>query len=247
MTGSSKDLGYHNVCGDLGENPSPVFTEEQKGDLLMVKTCPTCGQLYNDSYCIATCPHAPVWETSTTPKEWANLAALEKAVASREPPFRVNWTDGEGHPIPSPYEQQAMKTSCDQSEAMRAMDPAAGKILHGLIGLMGELGELAGHIQKVLFYRNAQWDRTNVIEELGDCFWYLNLCCSFFGVTFEEVQAANLRKLTKRYPGKFDLEASKEENRDREAEKEEMEARERAAEVCEALEAKRPGNPFNLG
>ena len=41
-----------------------------------------------------------------------------------------------------------------------------------------------------------------IVEELGDCFWYLNQLASDLGVDLEEVARRNLRKLAKRYRGK---------------------------------------------
>ena len=41
-----------------------------------------------------------------------------------------------------------------------------------------------------------------IVEELGDCFWYLNQHASDLGVDLEEVARRNLRKLAKRYRGK---------------------------------------------
>ena len=40
-----------------------------------------------------------------------------------------------------------------------------------------------------------------IVEELGDCFWYLNQLASDLGVNLEEVARRNLQKLAERYGG----------------------------------------------
>lgn len=52
--------------------------------------------------------------------------------------------------------------------------PKEHQVLHALIGLAGEFGELAGAIKKHVVYGKAL-DRVNVMEEISDIFWYLNL------------------------------------------------------------------------
>lgn len=76
------------------------------------------------------------------------------------------------------------------------------RLLHGILGIVGEVGELTDALKRYLVY-NQPLDRTNVLEEAGDILWYLNLCLLSVGATFEEAMEANIAKLTVRFPDKF--------------------------------------------
>ena len=78
------------------------------------------------------------------------------------------------------YVKLAMRTICPQGQPIveRLSDhyngpslPQPTALLHGCIGLAGEAGELAEALSKWL-NDGAALDRTNLIEELGDCEWY---------------------------------------------------------------------------
>jgi len=89
-------------------------------------------------------------------------------------------------------------------------------ILHAAIGISTEAGELLDALKKRVFY-GTHLDAENVIEELGDIEWYLQLARSSLGVTRERVIAVNVRKLKARYPEGFT--AEKAERRDLDAER----------------------------
>ncbi len=76
------------------------------------------------------------------------------------------------------------------------------RISHGLIGLTGEVGELADCFKKHIFY-GQHFDLENFKEELGDCLWFITLLCDAAGTTIEECQSENVAKLKKRYPDKY--------------------------------------------
>ena len=69
-------------------------------------------------------------------------------------------------------------------------------------GMVTEAGEIADHLKKVIFY-GKPLDRTNLIEELGDMFWYMALMCDALSVDFEDVWRINIAKLKARYGEKF--------------------------------------------
>jgi NTP pyrophosphatase (non-canonical NTP hydrolase) len=75
-------------------------------------------------------------------------------------------------------------------------------LLHMVIGISGEAGELLDAIKKAVIYRK-ELDRTNVIEELGDIEFYLEGLRQELGVSREECLAANVAKLQKRYGDKY--------------------------------------------
>ena len=80
-------------------------------------------------------------------------------------------------------------------------------LLHATIGLVGEVGELSDSIKRNLFY-GQEFDRENIIEELGDIFYYLTALLICYGTDLDEVTYENGKKLAQRYPQGFTKEAS---------------------------------------
>ena len=76
-----------------------------------------------------------------------------------------------------------------------------------LIGLTGELGEIAEPVKKHL-YGGHPLDRVHLSEEVGDLVWYLANLCTALGLDLEQAMAANLTKLTRRYPEGYSPERS---------------------------------------
>jgi phosphoribosyl-ATP pyrophosphohydrolase len=72
--------------------------------------------------------------------------------------------------------------------------------LHAAVGISGEAGELLDAVKKEWIY-NKPLDYTNVIEELGDLYFYMNAMMIHCGVNEQEVLQANADKLAKRYIG----------------------------------------------
>jgi NTP pyrophosphatase (non-canonical NTP hydrolase) len=75
-------------------------------------------------------------------------------------------------------------------------------LLHMVIGISGEAGELLDAVKKAVIYRK-ELDRANVIEEIGDIEFYLEGLRQELGVSREECLAANVAKLQKRYGDKY--------------------------------------------
>jgi len=69
------------------------------------------------------------------------------------------------------------------------------------LGVVGEAGDVAGCIKKILFHDNDQ--REGVRENLGDVMWYVAMICNFYGWKLEDVLNENIEKLRKRYPQGF--------------------------------------------
>lgn len=86
-------------------------------------------------------------------------------------------------------------------------------------GLNGEAGELIDHIKKVRF-QGKKLSIENVVEELGDCLWYIAAGILFlkrkgYKIGLKELIIGNMEKLNTRYSqGVFSVEES--ENRDNE-------------------------------
>ena len=107
-------------------------------------------------------------------------------------------------------------------------DLKLSRMMHALLGMMSELGELADAIKKHLIY-GASLDEVNLIEELGDGDWYRSLFGDALSVSFEEAWTKNIAKLRARYPDKFTEEKAL--NRDLEAERKALEATATSASV----------------
>lgn len=75
-------------------------------------------------------------------------------------------------------------------------------LLHAILGIGGEAGELVDGFKKHLIYARPL-DVENLKEEAGDILWYMALLLRTLDTTFEEVMAANITKLQKRYPEKY--------------------------------------------
>lgn len=70
------------------------------------------------------------------------------------------------------------------------------------LGIGGEAGEIIDSVKKHAYHGHAL-DLTEINKELGDLLWYLSAMCTCLGLKLEDVAAANLVKLAKRYPQGF--------------------------------------------
>jgi len=91
------------------------------------------------------------------------------------------------------YQQKARKT---------AMYPSLGSnIIYPTLGLVGEAGEVAEKIKKILRDKDGIYDdfsKQEIKKELGDVLWYLSNLSFELGFTLEDVADTNLRKLEER-------------------------------------------------
>ena len=122
---------------------------------------------------------------------------------------------------PNDYQKLAERTDKDRSEnvitRMEMGKREAACLLHSAIGLSGEAGELAGVVEKWIYYFQPL-NEVQAAEELGDCLWYIAQACTALGITLESVMVANIEKLKKRYPNCYTDTNAEESNRDRSAE-----------------------------
>jgi NTP pyrophosphatase (non-canonical NTP hydrolase) len=82
------------------------------------------------------------------------------------------------------------------------LEPLDCDILHMLIGLQGEVGELTDCLKKRVIYRQMlDWE--NLVEELGDIEFYLQRIRTIANVSRGEVLLANIKKLQARYGGSY--------------------------------------------
>jgi len=90
------------------------------------------------------------------------------------------------------------------NDDLQTVDPG---VLHAIIGIGGESGELLDALKKALVY-NQPLDVDNIKEEAGDLLHYLARLIKCCGWTFEQIMQANVEKLKKRYPGGYSHKAA---------------------------------------
>lgn len=103
----------------------------------------------------------------------------------------------------------------DPEEVLMTLTLDRINLIHGALGVAGESGELVDAVKKCAFY-NRDIDRENVVEELGDLRFYMQLIMNTLGVTDEEVEQHNRTKLAKRYEGLVYSDKAAEERKDKE-------------------------------
>ena len=91
------------------------------------------------------------------------------------------------------YQRESRKT---------ALYPDAGSnAIYPTLGLVGEAGEVADKVKKILRDKKGVFDEDSKDEikfELGDVLWYISQLSSELGYELEEVASANLEKLRDR-------------------------------------------------
>ena len=99
------------------------------------------------------------------------------------------------------YQRAAARTmNVRLSDTERLVDAAAG--------LSEEAGEVLGLVRKHAYMGHPR-DRGRLTRELGDALWCLAAVATSLGVTLDEVAAANVDKLRRRYPDGYADEASR--------------------------------------
>ena len=96
------------------------------------------------------------------------------------------------------FEKQSARTMCQEFHP----DFFPPEVIHGMVGLAAESGELLGAMKKSTFYGSAP-DIDNIKEELGDILFYWVAVTRGLGFDTEEIMDSNIDKLRKRYPEKF--------------------------------------------
>lgn len=104
------------------------------------------------------------------------------------------------------YSRLALRTAPEaQLEATDDNDPVVitkgqYRMLLGVIGLLGEAGEIAEAIKKHIFHGHTL-DLDKLKKELGDVSWYHNhLTIRTAKTCLDDVHEANIAKLKARYP-----------------------------------------------
>ena len=99
------------------------------------------------------------------------------------------------------------------------------RIQHGILGIADEAGELVKVVKACVYY-HAKLDHINLMEELGDIWWYYCLIVDELAKIADsdcnqilfEIIAMNKAKLQARYPNKFTEDLANSRNTDVERE-----------------------------
>ena len=111
-----------------------------------------------------------------------------------------------------------MRESKDQDKIKaRLQDTDTIRLLHSMIGLCTESGEIQDQMKKNIFY-GKPLDRVNLVEELGDLMWYVAIAADTLGVSLEDIMERNNAKLEARYGKAFTEQAALVRNLDKERE-----------------------------
>ncbi len=97
-----------------------------------------------------------------------------------------------------------------QKLAMTTLNPELSKkdvLINGVMGLCGESGEAIDIVKKWLA-QGHELDRERLAKDLGYICWYLAETATALDLSLEDVMAANIEKLKRRYPEGFDSDRS---------------------------------------
>ena len=90
------------------------------------------------------------------------------------------------------YQEKAIKT---------AMYSAGNTIIYPTLGLVGEAGEVADKVKKVLRDNNGEFDaikKEEIAKELGDVLWYISALSRDLGFDLNYIAERNIEKLYSR-------------------------------------------------
>jgi len=115
------------------------------------------------------------------------------------------------------YVSEVLRTEPVDMEAVqkRLCEPETVRLLHAVLGITTEAGEIVDVLKKHIFY-GKPIDEVNLREELGDSMWYVGLAVDVLRTTMDEIMTTNIAKLRARYPEKFTEEAALNRNLDAE-------------------------------
>ena len=91
------------------------------------------------------------------------------------------------------YQRAALRTARDKD--------APDEFMHLVLGLVGETGEIAEKVKKLVRDKNsdlAQLDRDDMAAELGDVLWYTAVLADFLGLSLDDIAQRNVDKLADR-------------------------------------------------
>lgn len=96
------------------------------------------------------------------------------------------------------YQKQAITTDTYNGGMTSLTDHA---FLEKMFGLVGEAGEVAEKMKKIIRDKNGEMteqDKAEIVKEFGDVLWYISSCSYYLGVPLEQVASSNLEKVLSR-------------------------------------------------
>ncbi len=96
------------------------------------------------------------------------------------------------------YQKKAITTDLS---AGKGHDLLSIAFMDKVLGLLGESGEIAEKLKKVLRDKEAKLseeDRKELAKELGDVLWYVALLAHYLEVPFDDIATQNITKLASR-------------------------------------------------
>lgn len=91
------------------------------------------------------------------------------------------------------YQRSALLTAAPRDKK--------NELLHLVLGLVGESGEVAEKFKKWvrdLDSEESRIDRADIAKELGDVLWYLAVLADYLDLSLDDIATANLTKLASR-------------------------------------------------
>lgn len=90
------------------------------------------------------------------------------------------------------YQQLALRTA-------RPKD-ANDEFYHLVLGLVGEAGEVAEKVKKVVRDENSDFSKLDELfkKELGDVLWHIAVLANYFDIPLEDIAKENIEKLASR-------------------------------------------------
>jgi len=92
-------------------------------------------------------------------------------------------------------------------------------LLHGLMGMASEAGEILNNYKKWMAYSGEQYDRTDMLIEMSDLLHFMEYVLIAQNSSIEELRDINIAKLTTRYSEGFTAEEGATHGRDKKAER----------------------------
>ena len=92
------------------------------------------------------------------------------------------------------YQKRALTTVIKSDSEFR-------DLLHWVLGINGEAGEIAEKIKKIIRDKSGEvsdQDKIDLAAEIGDVLWYLAVFSHHLGISFDEIAKQNLAKLKSR-------------------------------------------------
>jgi NTP pyrophosphatase (non-canonical NTP hydrolase) len=92
------------------------------------------------------------------------------------------------------YQKQALATVIPTGDEFK-------DLLHWVLGLNGEAGEVADKLKKIIRDKNSvitAEDKQELAKELGDVLWYLAVFAHDLDISFNDIATQNIAKLKSR-------------------------------------------------